>query len=210
MKSRLTAAVALGVLAAALVLVPAPAAAQGTTAGVQGGISLANLKLSGAGATITLSNRLGGVVGFFVAHDFNQGFGLQFEANYIQKGTKSTDTGGAGTLDFRVDYLEIPVLLRANLKASDKVTVRLFGGPAFAVKLTDKQSIGGETLPDGEDLQFKSYDVGLTVGGAVEFGKVFLDGRYTWGLIDIEDAADQGQVTVKNKAFTFMVGFRFK
>jgi hypothetical protein len=208
-KSRVTAAVAFGVLVAALSLAPAPVAAQGTTAGVQGGISFANLKLSASSATITLDNRLGGVVGFFVAHDFNKGFGLQFEANYIQKGTKSTDTGGEGKLDIRVDYLEIPVLARVNLKASNTVTVRLFGGPAFAAKLTDKQTLAGVDL-DEDSLQFKSYDVGLTIGGAVEFGKVFLDGRYTWGLIDVEDAADQGEATVKNKAFTFMVGFRFK
>jgi hypothetical protein len=47
----------------------------------------------------------------------------------------------------------------------------------------------------------------------VEFAKrFFIDGRYTFGLVNIDDdQADLAEgITIKSRTFSFMVGVRFK
>jgi hypothetical protein len=196
----------------ALVVLPARAAGQTATFGVQGGVTISNVDFSSDIFSVSFDNRLGGVGGFLAAVDFTPSVGLQVDVLYLQGGTKSSNAffEEAGDLEIRVDYLEVPVLVRGNFRASDVVTVRLFGGPAFGFKLSDKQTLGGEELGSEDKLDIKSYDVGLAFGGAVQFGKFFVDGRYMFGLVNIDDdPEDEGFVEIKTRAFTFMVGFAF-
>ena len=205
-------------LAAAVVawaLAPAPVSAQGMAVGVQGGINVANVDFTATESlTLSFDRRLGAVGGLFIANDFGRNIGLQVEGLFSQKGTKITAPGEMGELEMRVDYLEIPVLVRANLRgASDSVTVRLFTGPSFAMKLRDKQVFDGDELPDEDATDLKSYDMGWTLGGVVEFAKrVFVDARYTFGFVNIDDDPEDAEadVTVKTRTFTFIINVRFK
>ena len=50
--------------------------------------------------------------------------------------------------------------------------------------------------------------MGFALGGAVQIRKFVIDGRYTWGLTDIND--DEGDdTTVKNGAFSLTFGLLF-
>jgi hypothetical protein len=50
--------------------------------------------------------------------------------------------------------------------------------------------------------------VGLVAGAALELGPLVLDGRYTWGLVNIaKDTSDPG--TAKNRVFSATIGIRF-
>jgi len=213
MTSRAFNALARAAMLVALVLLPVRAAAQTTTTfGVEGGVALANVDFSSDMFSVSFDNRLGGMGGFQIAWDFNRSVGLQVDALYIQKGTKSSEAffDELGELEIRVDYVEVPVLVRGNFHASDVVTIRIFGGPSFAFKVNDEQSFGGEKLTGDDKLDLKAYDMGLSVGGAVQFGNFFVDGRYTFGLVDIDDDPDDdGLVTIKTRTATFMVGFVF-
>ena len=196
---------------ASLALVPATAAAQGTTAGIKGGINLSNIVISGGDSLdISFEKRLGLVVGAFVGFDFNPNVGLQVEGLYSQKGTKSTDLfGSADDLDIRVDYFEIPLLVRGNLKAAEGVRVHPYGGIVPAFKLTDKQTIGDEELTGDDALPIKSFDLGFAIGAMLDIKKFIVDARYTWGLVNVNDT--EGDPTeVKNRTFSIMGGFRFK
>jgi len=197
---------------AAFTMIPAPAAAQSAAFGIEGGVAVSNIDFSADMFSVSFDNRVGGVGGFLVAVDFNRSVGLQIDALYLQGGTKSSDPLFAdfGNLEVRVDYLEVPVLVRGNFHASDAVTIRVLGGPAFGFKLNDKQTFGGEELGSEDALILKSYDIGLAFGGAVQFGKFFIDGRYMFGLINIDDdPEDSDLVEIKTRAFTFMIGFVF-
>ena len=207
----------------ALLLAPAPASAQTATQfGVQGGINIANVDFKTDEPdefNPDFKSRTLGVFGAFVAWDFKPNFGMQIDALYSQKGTKFTEsfTDGVETFTFdfeaRVDYLEFPVLFRANVPASDAVRFRVFSGPAFGFKVSDdvKQLFNGQ--PDNEDTpEFKGQDVSWVAGGAVEFGQVFFDVRYSWGLMNIlkDDAESSENEEVKTRTLGFMVGFRIK
>ena len=205
----------------ALLLAPTPASAQTATQfGVQGGINVANVDFKPSADEAEFNpdfkSRTLGVFGAFVAWDFNPNFGMQIDALYSQKGTKfdQSFTDGVETFTFnfeaRVDYLEFPVLFRANVPASDAVRFRVFTGPAFGFKVGDdvKQTFNGE--PDTEDEpEFKGSDVSWVAGGAIEFGKVFFDVRYSWGMMNVLKNPD-GDEEVKTRTLGFMVGFRLK
>jgi hypothetical protein len=205
----------------ALLLLPASASAQATTSfGVQGGLNVANVDFKPAADegefNPDFKSRNRAVFGAFVAWDFNPNFGMQIDALYSQKGAKFDQTfeedGETFTFGFEgsIDYLEFPVLLRATVPASDAVKLRVFSGPAFAFKVSDdvKQTFNGQ--PDNEDLpEFKGQDVSWIVGGAVQFGQVFFDVRYGWGLMNVLKDATDGE-EVKNRTLGFMVGFQIK
>ena len=185
------------------------------TAGVQGGINIANVSFTGADPsepTPDFSSKTRAVFGGFVARDFNEKAGLQIDFLYSQKGTQASVTDGVDTftLDITADYIEIPVLIRANIPGTS-VKARVFGGPAFAFKVTDDavSKFNGVEIPEEEEAEFTSNDVGIVIGGAVQFGKVFVDVRYNWGLINVIKDPD-GDESAKTRTFGIMVGYQFK
>lgn len=212
MRTRLS---GLAVMAALVTLVclPSLASAQ-TSAGVVGGVNVSNIDFSADGIDVNFKQRTGVVVGAFVRRDFREGLGLQLEGLFSQKGTKTSEfflDDEDETVDFEiiVNYLEIPVLLHATLPAGENAKVRLFGGPAFAFKMSSTQKVNGDEVDVDED-EVKSSDVGITVGGGLLIKKFVIDIRYTFGVLNVNDAPDDDDITIKNRTFAFMVGWQFK
>jgi hypothetical protein len=187
-----------------------------TSAGLKGGISLAEQEMSGSGIDVSLDHRLGAVGGVFIAIDPVERFGLQIEGLYSQKGFKAEDVLEAGTYEVRMHYVEVPILARINAPVGTGATFHVFGGATPAALLSDSQTFDGEDLDDAERDDYKTFDLGLTVGAGLTIRRVVIDARYTHGMLDVLkdstfDDADDGDddFTVKNRAFAIMVGFRF-
>ena len=201
-------------MVAVIVALPGRAAAQTVSAGVEAGINVSDVDFSASDLTLSFDRRVGGLGGGFVAVDMGRTLGIQIEALFSQKGTKAALPDGLGDLKMRVNYLDIPMLLRASLpQANDAVVVRLLTGPTVSARLTDEQVVDGEVLSDADAVALKSYDVGWTVGGAVEFSRrVFIDGRYTFGLVNVSDESDPmaGDISMKNRTFSLLFGVRFR
>ena len=205
---------ALTVFVSAALLVPSPASAQGTTVGIKGGsnISNATFKVPDGSFSVTPDSRAGLVIGGFVARDFNQTAGLVVEGLFSQKGAifNFTDTGNTIKEDVRLNYVAIPVLGRVNLRAANKTTVHIFGGPSFAFKASDtvKETVNGveTTLSGPDEPNLKGNDVGLVLGAAVDIQRFVIDARYTWGLMNINKDTGTTEPEVGNRAFAIMFG----
>ena len=199
----------------ATLLIPAHSFAQATSYGVQGGINISNVSFTPGDPSedLDFKNRTRGVVGGFVARDFNPKVGLQVDFLYTQKGAKASavEDGVTFNLELGVDYIEIPVLIRANIAGSGGVKARVFAGPSFGFKVRDHAQISapGFLLEDEEVVEFKSSEAGFVVGGAVQFGRVFVDVRYNWGLTNIGKDDGTGD-EAKTRTLGFMVGYQFK
>ena len=215
--TRFTAAV----LAGAALLIPARATAQGVTYGVKGGLNVSNVTLTfpvSPGVTVSPKSKNGVIIGGFVGKDFNAKGGIQAEFLFAQGGSKVEITDGFDrfTDDIRVNYIEIPVLGRFNLKASDQFMVHVFAGPVFAFKtsLSEKQSFNGieEPIRPGDEFDAKGQNVGITLGGQVDLGRFLVDLRYTWGLMNINDrpssTTNGEQPEVKTREFAVMFGVK--
>lgn len=149
---------------------------------------------------LDFDNRTGIHIGMFVGGSRDNVLGLQTEFNWLRKQAET----GAGQ-DIRIDYLQIPVLLRLNAGSSSPNGVALFGvvGPAIDMKVADE--IEGFTLDDG----FEGADVSLHFGGGIEFARIILEGRYEKGLRRINKSFNDF-AEIKKQSFTILFGLRFK
>jgi hypothetical protein len=129
-------------------------------------------------------------------------------------------------------YLEIPLLIKYKIPYKGPTVPEIFIGPYYGIKVSsevinifddwDEYMIDLQT--DLED-SIKKWDFGLVLGAGLSlevcFGKLYLDARYSLGLVNIlEDSADlnhklklvegfQNNDSIRNKAFTIMVGWGF-
>jgi Outer membrane protein beta-barrel domain len=205
--------VAAAVVVACAFAAAAPAAAQ-TTVAAKIGVNSSNVDIvpefepiEGFG-TIETDRRGGLVLGGLVGVPIAGGFGLQIEGLYSQKGSNITFYGTP--VGLRLHYLEFPVLAGYAVGPADGVRVRFLAGPTFGALLKDVQSLEDRDLEGDDRVKFKSGDVGIAFGAAIEARRFILDLRYTHGLSDWNDDIGQGIEEIRNRTFTVTVGWRMR
>ncbi|WP_412061538.1 porin family protein [Rubrivirga sp. IMCC45206] len=186
-------------LAAVLAL---PASAQATFL-VKGGLNTAFLTGDLADG---LDPRLGAVAGAGVRFDLTRSVSLQAEALYSQKGAEDKDIVDPGT--YRLDYLEVPVLVRFAVPVSPYADAGLYAGPSIGIPIgAEFRSDDSEALDIDYDGDLKT-DIGLALGADFWSGPVGIDVRYVAGLSDVfEDG--RGLRDVRNGALQLTLGLRF-
>jgi len=139
---------------------------------------------------------------------------IQPELLYVQKGATDDDEGVDVTL--KLNYIEVPLLLKIKIPTEGNVSPYFLVGPAIGFKAGCK--ISGESDGasvdldcDEDNIEFKSIDLGGVVGAGVGFpvgsGQAVLGARYNLGLIRVDDYDDDEPV--KNRAFSFLAGYSF-
>jgi hypothetical protein len=187
-----------------------PAIGQQTLIGAKAGLVSANVDEDGVDA------RTGLGLGAFARFGLASTLSLQPEALYVGKGFSGNDGGFEST--FKLDYLQVPVLLQVHVPVDGAVSPRLFAGPAIAFKLSCNAAgdDGGTSVEIscadfsdfGLDLDAKSTDFGLVFGAGADIDAggvvVTLDGRYDLGLTDVLEF--QGVSGLKNRAWELFAG----
>ena len=86
----------------------------------------------------------------------------------------------------------------------------MFGGPSIGVLLRARSSasFGGTSFEENVKDQVKSTDFGLVGGLAYHRGRFVVDGRYSWGLTDIDKETGDG-VEIRNRGISFLAGWKF-
>lgn len=145
-------------------------------------------------------NRTGIHAGLFIGGSRDKVLGFQTEFNWLRKNT-ATEAGQ----EIRIDYLQIPLLLRLNAGSSSANGPALYGivGPAFDFKIADE--VEGFTLDDG----IEGTDVSLAFGGGFEVARIIIEGRYEKGLRRINKTFSS-LAEIKKQSFTILFGVRFK
>ena len=219
---RLIAIIATGALAF-MFLLPNSSLASGIKGGFKIGASMAKLHGDDVEDLTDLfgedqKSRIGFCAGGFITFNITDMFAIQPEVLYTMKGTKYEEEILGETLKvwIKLNYLEIPVLVKIIVPTPGGVKPFLFAGPVLALKLSGKAKFeyGAESEEeDIEDEDIKSTDFGLVIGAGVDFGlgvpgtgKMTLDVRYSLGLSTISEFEGDD---VKNGVFSLMVGFSF-
>lgn len=196
------------------------AANGGTMYGVKGGLSIASLHGKDAeDEGDTNSSRIVGTFGGFLEYPIGPTLSFQGELLYAMKGVKATwdylDEEVKGTT--KLTYLEIPLLLKANIPMSGNWRPHIFAGPGIAFKLSAEHETKGGPEPGTVDLkdEAKGIDVGLVMGVGVGFPMgsktISFEARYDLGLMNIFDK-EEGETEepeVKNKVISILVGIGF-
>lgn len=146
-------------------------------------------------------------LGFFGEIDFTKNIGIQPEVLFSQS-TSTIDTSGFKSVyqnapsallkkDVRLNYLNIPILLRLN--AGKLLTFHV--GPQFSVLINDQKNL----FQNGKQA-FKTGDFAAVVGAQLNISKFRIYGRYNIGLTDINDLDDSHKW--KNQQLQLGVGFK--
>jgi hypothetical protein len=150
-----------------------------------------------------------------VSLDLSQAFSLQSGLIYSQEGT-GADLGGGVNGAIKVDYLVVPVELRAGTTLRGTTPIRPYlsagGRVGFETRCKVEASSGGTSAEvdcddPGLQLELKGTDFGLQFGAGVEIGRVSIGGRYTLGLTSVDDTG--ADADVKNSVIAILAGFRF-
>jgi len=178
---------------------------------VRGGVCLATLTNSDLPDLKYRTGFTGGV-GFRLGSP--TGWALQPEVNYVVRGAEYKVPIADGLLSAKLEggYVEIPVLLRANVIGAGPVRLAALLGPSFSIKTSETTKASALFIGTTYDTKLlKSSDVGVTGGASMDFGsgplRLVADGRATMGLADVNDLGIGG--AVHNLDFRLTAGLVF-
>ena len=155
--------------------------------------------------------RTGFDVGALVQIPVGEMVTVQPEVHDTQKGyTRALVTGEE---ERSLDYLQVPVLLRAGVPLAEGFDVDLQFGPSFGFLLScssETEAAGTTTTIDCDDAT-RGFDWGIIGGGSFSWaagpGDVLFDIRYDLGMAKIGEA--DGAPDRKNTSFQFLLGYAF-
>lgn len=177
-------------------------------AGPIGGVNLGNAEVEDYD---DIEMRTGMAAGLRLELGVTSPYSLLIEPTYVQRGARFKGDGIFGDVDIEgdLDYLEVPVLLKAKFGAI-KSHAYVFAGPSLGFNLSADGEFGAFDVDDIEPAMTISGDVG--VGGGFQVAQyVFLTGdvRYTYGFNNALEE-DVGDVeSWKARDIRFMLGILF-
>jgi hypothetical protein len=166
-----------------------------SNAGIKGGYSLAAVNFDGDGET---GQRHGFHIGVYGESFISESFSIQPELMYSQQGYKITNSGG--TFTQKLDYINLPVML----KAYPSRNFFLEAGPQIGLAVSHKEEYDG-VFSGSQEYDPDSFDWGMNFGGGFKTDSgISLGVRYHLGLGDLYE---EGRA--QNRVWQFSVGFDF-
>jgi hypothetical protein len=148
--------------------------------GPKAGIAFTQVDGDGYGGYHKVGFNLGGFVYRPVSK--NQKWDLQFEIEYIQKGSRKTpdyDTGDLDDYKLTLNYIQLPILLRYNMRH-----ISLEGGVSIGSLFASKEVFN--ELEGGDP--FKTMEFAVLLGLNYHFNpKLWISGRYSISLSRIRE-----------------------
>ena len=174
--------------------------AQEFAVGIKGGPNFANIDTkSSVGANY--ENRTGFHLGAF-ALIRGEKIGFQPEVLFSQQGSTVTYSGQPD-IKSNFSYVNVPLVVKLYTIAG----INLQAGPQFG--FLTSVDVNDEDLKD--ELKKTDFSLALGVGWDLPFG-LTLDGRYNWGLSDINENVGQGSGApvgeIKNQVWQFSLGYK--
>lgn len=212
---------AVGFAFAAALGLAAPALQAQVTVGPMAGVSIytftgsdANIYGSDLGANFSKTSRVGFLAGGFAEFEFGKVFAIEPQLLWVQKGAKYdvdlTDGSGSGSLTLKLDYIQLPVLFKAEYrKPGQDFAPSLFAGPAVAFKASCKLQVEGDgtSLTDScPSNTVSSTDWSLIFGAGLEYSRFVFQARYDLGLSHISQDSSED---VKNGGWGITLGYGF-
>lgn len=175
--------------------------------GIKGGFSLAKFSQKSAEPLPFAWENLPFFAGGL---SFESGFAyvsLQTEIFYVRMGGKYA----AAELEFRFDYIQLPVLLKISVIPAGPIRPFVSGG-GYGAYLIKAKGIMGELEPAVLTADYERLDYGLVGGAGLAFKLpgigLSIEGRYNHGLRNIIKDPALGE-SMKNRCLMALAGISF-
>ena len=182
-----------------------------------------------------MKSRLGLMIGLGYNHPINEILSFQPELSFVQKGYRQDysmsddDISIESKGKFIINFIEIPLQLKASFDAASNLKVFLNAGPSIGIGLGgkyeadytfsfmgDSESMSldgkikyGDSDDSDEETLFldNRLELGLQIGGGVLIAdKIMIDLRYSHGLTSMTKESDDTS-KIKNRVIQFTVGY---
>ncbi len=154
-----------------------------------------------------LKSRTGFAFGGYMTYRLSPTVSLQPELYYSMQGAERRSDVGGGTL--KLDYIQVPLLVRAQLPISGKVGVHVVGGLAMGILVNAEAKQGGQTV-DFKDVT-STFDFGIDVGAGIDVpldsGGLNFELRYNFGITTVDETSQEAEI--KNRVFSLLAGYYF-
>ncbi|SHM17908.1 porin family protein [Flavobacterium xanthum] len=177
--------------------------------GFKGGLNFSNLYTD----TVDDNNVLTGFnAGLYAKFPITNSIAIQPEINYTTKGAELVYNNAIvqGTAKFNVNYIEVPILLVANITENFNVHV----GPYAAYMVSGKTTNDSNFSSSQRELDtndFNKFDAGISGGVGIDLDAVNFGVRYNYGLTKIgKDDSSSNFISsdAKNSVLNVYVGLR--
>ncbi|MDP2161690.1 MAG: porin family protein [Flavobacterium sp.] len=162
----------------------------GASFGFKGGINFSNLYTEDVDDNNVLTSFNAGV---FVTMPITEFLAIQPEFLYSRKGAELVydNAFATGTAKFKLNYIEVPVLLKINLTQN----LNVHAGPYFAylidADVTNESSNGNFDFEENlSNDDFNKFDYGLSAGLGFDFDSFGIGARYNYGLAKVGKERD--------------------
>ena len=184
----------------AATLAPLSAGYAQLTFGGFAGVNFSNLDISALDPNASTSSRTGGMFGGYLGTHLGRLFTVRLEGYWTRKGADIQESGSS-VESFKIDYIEIPLILRVNLPLV-VIKPAIYAGPAISFKTscTPEDSTPPESCEDVNSTDFSGI-----IGAGIGFGPITLDVQYDRSFSSILD--EDGASEVKNETWTVRAAF---
>ena len=177
--------------------------------GFKGGLNFSNLYTD----TVDDNNVLTGFnAGLYAKFPITNSIAIQPEINYTTKGAELVYNNAVvqGTAKFNVNYIEVPVLLVANITENFNVHVGPYAAYMVSGKTTNDSNFSSSQRELDTD-DFNKFDAGISGGVGIDLDVVNFGVRYNYGLTKIgKDDSSSTFISsdAKNSVLNVYVGLR--
>jgi hypothetical protein len=174
--------------------------------GFKGGLNFSNFYTD----NVDDSNILTGFnAGLYAKFPITNSIAIQPEINYTTKGSEQIYDNAVfqGTSKFNINYIEVPVLLVANLTDNFNVHVGPYAAYMVSGKTSTDTNFGSSTSELDTD-DFNKFDAGISGGLGIDLDVVNFGVRYNYGLTKIGKDDNFTSSDAKNSVFNVYVGLR--
>ena len=157
--------------------------------------------IASVGGDVSVGSKVGmtlaGVIGLRVSS--SSPVFLESGLYYTQRGAKEDN------VTITHNNLEIPLVVKYGIKATDEIALLPFIGPYFAYAVSSEYDYKGETVPK-DSFRPNRNNMGFKLGCGAEYNKIYLELGYQFGITNFWDS---DEFTAHNNALFLNFGLNF-
>ena len=150
--------------------------------GIKGGVNFSNMYTEDVDDNNVLTSFNAGLFVNMPVTDF---LAIQPEFLFSRKGSELTydNALATGKAKFKLNYLEVPVLLKANITPNLNIHAGPYVGYLIDAQITNETSNSTFDFEDNlNNDDFNKFDAGISVGIGFDFESTGIGARYNYGL----------------------------